>query len=216
MIHAYDKLYLEKARTSLARMFDFAVNDLKFEISNFFELFLISGYADLFGKGDIRTIAGCSGIELTYTVLDKCNISYKRITPGNIVDRSREYWTGWALAYYQFYSGLSFASIEKQVPISDIVAMYNPYHEMDIHQFVDRMNLLIHANRQEANLKRLRMYAQLSQSELARESEIPLRTIQQYEQRQKNINKAGADYVITLARVLGCNAEDLLENQTDQ
>jgi DNA-binding transcriptional regulator YiaG len=216
MIHAYDKLYLEKARTSLARMFDFAVNDLKFEISNFFELFLISGYADLFGKGDIRTIAGCSGIELTYTVLDKCNISYKRITPGNIVDRSREYWTGWALAYYQFYSGLSFASIEKQVPISDIVAMYNPYHEMDIHQFVDRMNLLIHANRQEANLKRLRMYAQLSQSELARKSEIPLRTIQQYEQRQKNINKAGADYVITLARVLGCNAEDLLENQTDQ
>jgi DNA-binding transcriptional regulator YiaG len=216
MIHAYDKLYLEKARTSLARMFDFAVNDLKFEISNFFELFLISGYADLFGKGDIRTIAGCSGIELTYTVLDKCNISYKRITPGNIVDKSREYWTGWALAYYQFYSGLSFASIEKQVPISDIVAMYNPYHEMDIHQFVDRMNLLIHANRQEANLKRLRMYAQLSQSELARESEIPLRTIQQYEQRQKNINKAGADYVITLARVLGCNAEDLLENQTDQ
>ena len=216
MIHAYDKLYLEKARTSLARMFDFAVNDLKFEISNFFELFIISGYADLFGKGDIRTIAGCSGIELTYTVLDKCNISYKRITPGNIVDRSREYWTGWALAYYQFYSGLSFASIEKLVPISDIVAMYNPYHEMDIHQFVDRMNLLIHANRQEANLKRLRMYAQLSQSELARESEIPLRTIQQYEQRQKNINKAGADYVITLARVLGCNAEDLLENQTGQ
>jgi DNA-binding transcriptional regulator YiaG len=216
MIHAYDKLYLEKARTSLARMFDFAVHDLGFELANFYELYIISGYADLFGKGDIRTIAGCSGIELTYTVLDKCNISYKRITPGNIVDRSREYWTGWALAYYQFYSGLSFASIEKQVHISDIVAMYNPYHEMDIHQFVDRMNLLIHANRQEANLKRLRMYAQLSQSELARKSEIPLRTIQQYEQRQKNINKAGADYVITLARVLGCNAEDLLENQTDQ
>ena len=87
---------------------------------------------------------------------------------------------------------------------------------MDIHHFVDRMNLLIHANRQEANLKRLRMYAQLSQSELASESEIPLRTIQQYEQRPKNINKAGADYVITLARILGCNAEDLLENQTDQ
>ena len=128
------------------------------------------------------------------------------------MDRSREYWAGWALAYYQFHSVLSFASIEKQVPINDIVAMYNPYHEMDIHHFVDHMNNLIHANRQEANLKRLRLYAKLSQSELARESEIPLRTIQQYEQRQKNINKAGADYIITLARVLGCKAEDLLEN----
>ena len=212
MIHAYDKLYLEKARTSLARMFDFAVHDLGFELADFFKLFIVSGYADLFGKGDIRTIAGCSGIELTYAVLDKCNITYKRVTPRNDMDRSREYWAGWALAYYQFHSVLSFASIEKQVPINDIIAMYNPYHEMDIHHFVDHMNNLIHANRQEANLKRLRLYAKLSQRELARESEIPLRTIQQYEQRQKNINKAGADYIITLARVLGCKAEDLLEN----
>ena len=35
MIHAYDKVYLEKARTALGRMLDFAVYDLKYEIGDF-------------------------------------------------------------------------------------------------------------------------------------------------------------------------------------
>lgn len=35
MINAYDKVYLEKARTNLARMLDFAVYDLKYDISDF-------------------------------------------------------------------------------------------------------------------------------------------------------------------------------------
>ena len=46
MMHAYDKLYLEKARTSLGRMLDFAVYDLKYNASDFFELFIASGVAD--------------------------------------------------------------------------------------------------------------------------------------------------------------------------
>ena len=33
-MHAYDKLYLEKARAALARMLDFAVYDLHQEIPN--------------------------------------------------------------------------------------------------------------------------------------------------------------------------------------
>ena len=36
MIHAYDKVYLEKARVALGRMLDFAVFDLKYDISDFF------------------------------------------------------------------------------------------------------------------------------------------------------------------------------------
>ena len=48
MMHAYDKLYLDKARTALARMLDFAVYDLHYDISEFFELFLASGIARRF------------------------------------------------------------------------------------------------------------------------------------------------------------------------
>ena len=40
---------------------------------------------------------------------------------------------------------------------------------------------------------------------------VPVRTIQQYEQRQKNINKAQAEYLVVLAKVLCCEAGDLME-----
>ena len=42
-------------------------------------------------------------------------------------------------------------------------------------------------------------------------TDIPIKTIQQYEQRQKNINKAQAEYVIRLSNVLNCKPQDLLE-----
>ena len=40
---------------------------------------------------------------------------------------------------------------------------------------------------------------------------IPVRTLQQYEQRQKDILKANVSYVIALAHVLGCDVEDILD-----
>ena len=40
MIHAYDKIYLEKARAVLGRMLDFAVHDLKYNLADFFDLFI--------------------------------------------------------------------------------------------------------------------------------------------------------------------------------
>lgn len=67
--------------------------------------------------------------------------------------------------------------------------LYTPYHEMDVRQFADKMNELYRAAKPETNLKSLRTLAEMSQSELARPGRNP-RTIQQYEQRQKDINKA--------------------------
>lgn len=55
----------------------------------------------------------------------------------------------------------------------------------------------------------------MSGAELAYEvldqSGIPVHTLQQYEQRQKNINKASAEYLVMLAKVLCCTVEDLVE-----
>ena len=50
-----------------------------------------------------------------------------------------------------------------------------------------------------------------TQAELARRSNVSLRSIQMYEQRNKDINKASAATVLSLAKVLGCTMEDLLE-----
>ena len=128
------------------------------------------------------------------------------------MDRNEEFWTGWAVAYYQWETALQFADIIRFVPIRDIQAPYTPYHEMDIRQFADKMNELYCAAKPETNLKLLRSQAGLSQRQLADLSGVPLRTIQQYEQRQKNINKAQAEYLVMLAQSLSCHVAQLLEN----
>lgn len=212
MIRAYDKVYLDKARVALGRMIDFAVYDLKYDIAEFFDLFISSGIAKRFENGDFTLLAGKSGVEIAYAVLEQSGIANERIKPNYTVDRSEEFWTGWALAYYQWESAMSFAEIIRYISIKDIMALYSPYHEMDIRQFVDKMNELYKAAKPETNLKLLRQRAGLSQSELADLSGIPIRTIQQYEQRQKNINKAQAEYVVMLAQVLCCEVEELMEN----
>ena len=82
---------------------------------------------------------------------------------------------------------------------------------MDIRHFVDKMNELYNNAKPETNLKIYRKRANLSQKELAELADIPVRMIQHYEQRQKNINKAQVEYLVKLSRVLNCNIEELLE-----
>ena len=211
MIHAYDKVYLDKARTALGRMLDFAVYDLKYDIEDFFALFITSGIAARFEKGDYSVIVGMSGVELAYKVLELTKGEEARIKPQYSADRSEDYWASWALAYYQWDTALSFEEIVRAVPMKRIVQMYSPYHEMDIRQFCDKMNERYRATQPETNLKALRQRAELCQRELAEQSGVPLRTIQQYEQRQKSINKAQAEYLLMLARTLCCDIEDLIE-----
>ena len=95
--------------------------------------------------------------------------------------------------------------------MEDIRALYSPYHEMDIRHFVDKLNDFYKTTRVESNLKMIRKNAGLSQNELAELSGVPLRTIQQYEQRKKNINNAKVVYLIMLAKALVCNVDDLIE-----
>ena len=211
MMHAYDKLYLEKARSALARMLDFAVYDLHQELTSFFDLFISSGVARLFEQGDIHTLVGKSGVELAYEVMELSGLPYERVKPQYTMDRSEEYWTGWALAYYQWETAQSFAEIVQHIPIMDIRAMYDPYHEMDIRQFCDAMSERLRKARPDTNLKRLRLQNGLTQSELANISGVPLRTVQQYEQRQKNINKAQVEYLDMLSVTLNCSIEQLIE-----
>ena len=215
MIHAYDKVYLENARRNLARMLDFAVYDLEYDIAVFFDMFIKSGIASRFENGDFNILAGKSGVELAYEVTDRCGQNKRDIKPRYTADRSEEYWLGWALAYYQWETGLSFANIIKYIPIKDILALYTPYHEMDIRHFVSRMNKMYLTAKPDTNLQMFRKKAGLSQKQLAEFSGVPLRTIQQYEQRQKNINKAQGEYLIMLSKVLCCKSEDLIEYVTE-
>lgn len=147
MTHAYSELYLAKAQTTLGGMLDYAVCDLGFDINEFFGLFLSTGIAKRFGGGDCSIIAGKSGIELVFDILVLSNMDLPNVQPSCTEDRSEEYWTGWALAYYQWETASSFEEIHKRVPADHVRALYHPYHEMDIRQFVDEMNRLMTLHR---------------------------------------------------------------------
>lgn len=147
MIHAYSKLYLAKAQITLGWMLDYAVCDLGIDITRFFDMFIATGIAERFGLGDCSVIAGRSGVELVFDILLLSNRDLPNVQPSQVKDRSAEYWTGWALAYYQWETAISFEEINKYVPIDDVRALYHPYHEMDIRQFVDEMNRLMALHR---------------------------------------------------------------------
>ena len=89
--------------------------------------------------------------------------------------------------------------------------MYSPLHEADITKFVDIAEEKMQAFFHETNLKRFRTAYGCTQAELAKRSDVTLRSIQMYEQRNKNINKASAESLYRISKVLGCSVENLLE-----
>lgn len=211
MIRAYDETYLRLARASLARAFDYAVYDEHLALEEFCAAFLSSGVARRFERGDAGTLAGKSGVELARDVLSSLP-DYQPSPARYAVSRTPEYWAGWALAYYQWQSGLPFERILRAVPINSILLMYDKFHEMDVTQFADHMDGLMREAEPISRLKELRMRMGISQRELAVRSGVPLRSVQQYEQRQKNINRASFESVVALARAVYCSdPTDLLE-----
>ena len=212
MIYAYDKVYLRIAQRSLGDMLNYAVYDCGYELEEYYRLFLESDYSRRFAKGDLFVIAGMSGAELAIKVLDIPDDDI--IMPSYNTAKSQEYWTGWLLAYYQWESNKPFDLIDREIPISKIRNMYNPYHEMDISAAILKMRELSQNARVDTSLKKLRQRAGLSQSQLAVETGIPVKTIQQYEQRRKDINKAQVEYVIRLSKALCCEPQEILEEQS--
>ena len=162
-------------------------------------------------KGDLFVITGMSGAELAIRVLDIPDDDI--IMPSYNTAKSQEYWTGWILAYYQWGNGKTFEMIDKEIPICKIRNMYNPYHEMDISSAILKLREMSQVSRAETYLKKLRKRAGISQSILAEETGIPVKTIQQYEQRRKDINKAQVEYVVRLSKALCCEPQDILEEK---
>lgn len=211
MIHAYSESYLSDAKCSMAEMLDYAINDCKLNIDWFTALFLQSGYARQFETGNPGILSGLSGIELARAVLTAVNCEDDIKTPSFPEDRSPEYWAGWALAEYQWFSARTFKDIFSKISASKMVQMYPAYHEMDISQFIETMEGICASSDYDTKLKKIRESRGLSQSELAQASGVSLRSIQVYEQRINDIDKAQAHTLYKLARVLNCEMEELLE-----
>ncbi len=211
MIHAYAEEYLNDAMRNLGEAFDYAVNACNIDIDEFMKLFIASGYADSFGKGYTKVVSGMSGTELAMEVITK---SGKLIDfPNGQIeyDCSSEYWCGWVLAFYQWYTGRSFRYINDNISMAEINKLYGVLHEASEEKFVDTVNAIIARKTPSTRLQVMRKKMGYSQRELAEKSGVNLRTLQQYEHGTKDINKASVKSVTALANALGCEISDIIE-----
>ena len=211
MTHAYQEIYLSKAQSVIGDAFDYAVNTCAILGTDFVKLFIASSVSKRMENGEPAYLAGKSGIEIVREIVAETKGQELQIEPQEHFGRSKEYWIGWAVAYYQWYSGRKYSDIFKVLSFEDLQKMYYTLHEADITKFVDIVDSKIKEYFFETNLKRIRTAYGFTQAELAERSGVSLRSIQMYEQRNKNINKASADSMYSLAKALGCTMEDLIE-----
>ncbi len=210
-IRAYDESYVTLAQNILGHAVDYAVITLGIEPDEFASAFAVSSCSKQFAKGNPSFVAGGNGCELVRETLNEVGYPYPDMDDEMYLDKSREYWAGWALAYYQWYSDLSFMEIFSSVALSEIIKMYEPYHEMDILQYVSAMDERL--KMPQTRLRRKREIANLSQSELSVLSEVPLRQIQLFEQRKRKINNTAAITLYKLSKALNCRMDDLIERE---
>lgn len=155
------------------------------------EIVSYNGYAEKFGEGVPRVVSGFSGTELAEEVLRKAGKKDELPEPQVEFTCSREYWSGWILAYYQWYSEKKFKEIEAGLPVREVVEMYPALHEAPEDKFVEAADRIIRRKEQGKNaLRRIRKMAGYTQKDLSEQSGVTLRSIQQYEQGKKKIQKA--------------------------
>ena len=212
MIYAYSELYRDDAMDRLGGMLDFAVNDCAFNIEAFLQRFVISGVAAQFEKGNPRYVSGFSGEELVHEVVRWSGL-LRNLPEASFctMERTPEYWCGWILAYYQWKTVKPFARIIRECPGTELLQLYPVLHEASEERAAEALRQRAEERHAQSQLQRLRVYAGMTQAVLAERSGVSLRSIQMYEQRRKDINKAQAMTLFRLADALACGEEDLLE-----
>ena len=202
MIHAYNDFYLPIIQNRLAELFELALNYEKIDSDKFIDMFLNSYISRAFEINNMKYTLGKSSSELLAIILDEDPKVYN-VSPV----ASPEYWCGYVLAYIAWYFNISYKYIFEKVSFKELSMNYFPYHEMDIMHMVDyyekRLNI-------PSKLKLMREKMGLSQSQLALNADVPIRTIKSYEQKTVDISKAQIETIYKLARELCCKMEDLI------
>ena len=135
MTRAYDELYLRDAMRNVGVMTHCCIKEYGLSPDEFQTAFLQSPVSQHIAKGNPRYLVGHSGKELATIVLQGKELARPisdtyTITP--------EYWAGWVLAYYQWYTSRDFTQIASRgLTFSNVLQMYNPLHEADLSKFIE-------------------------------------------------------------------------------
>lgn len=208
MTYAYDESTVEYAMDNLGSALDYSVNFINMNGQEFLDLFLISGIADEFARGNPKYTMGMTGRNLADKIYEICGIQTAGIDDEVNGDYSPEYWCGWVLAYYQWTTGISFKKILSVLSFDMLLDSYGALHEADVSKAVSIFDEIV---RSETFLARMRKRRGFSQSALASVANVSIRSIQLYEQRKNDIGNAQYNNLKNIADALKCRIEDILE-----
>lgn len=207
----YSESQLNRFMDKMGDAFDYAINDCKMDGAEFVKMFVASTACEKIENGEASYISGKSGIEIAIECVYEITGKELSVEPSAEFNRGAQYWCGWAVCYYQWWSSRRYADIFKAVSFEDMLGLYTTLHEASVEKISSVIDEKVRVFYSETNLKRIRTAYGCSQRELAEMSGVSLRSIQMYEQRNKDINKAQSESLYRLSKALGCTMEDLLE-----
>lgn len=210
-MNAYFDVYVADAQETLGNMMDYAVNSCGMEPDDIFVMFLSSGVAEQFEKGNPRYVTGMSGAELAKEIVLKVTGQELAEPEEYFIDKTPEYWCGWILAYYQWRTLRSFKKIHQILPLTEVIYMYPTHHEADVERFVETVNGIFWKRHNKTYLQQARENAGMSKEDVSMQTGISKQIIENLESDFKLIGKTDARLVFCLAHVLGCTMEDLME-----
>lgn len=206
----YSEIYLDEAMRNMGEMIEYGEEACGLEQDLLLRIFIRSGYADRWEKGDPRVICGLSGTELCRRLIVESGMKREEPAPFVRYETGEAYWRGFVLAYYQWYSCRTFSEILKFIEWKDLHRMYPAYHTASEEKTVDELEALL---QRRGSVSRLQMYRKrlgMSQQELSEKSGVNLRTLQEYEVGRKDLCRAAAGTVLLLSRALWCRPSDLI------
>lgn len=133
--HPYSDLYLDQVREAVGYMCTLG-NMNKIPLKEILARFSVSEIADGIEKANPRYLAGLCSIEYLIYLFPDIEIEDK--AEYHIIDEY--YWCGWAFAYMEWYSGLSFRTLYRLVNDETLLWMYSVYHEMSDSHLRDFIN----------------------------------------------------------------------------
>ena len=152
-MRAYSELYIDDASCNLGEYLECMTFDMDYSIDEAFDMFAYSSVGFGFADGDPKYVTGMSGLELARALLYECTGEWKTIPSKYRIDKSSVYWTGWALAQYQWEKNILFPEmIEYGLKASVVEKMYI-LHEADISKFITEADMIVKQH-QKSGVKR--------------------------------------------------------------
>ena len=75
-------------------------------------------------EGEVNYILGKSGIDIVLEIVKETTGKVIEAKSIESINRSKEYWIGWAIGYYQWFSDRKFFEIFQAVSFNDLKNMY--------------------------------------------------------------------------------------------